>query len=187
MFFFRFLLNLIPILKLSMSISRCLPVKTQNDLHTTPCNPCVYKNKFLILTAKYDVLQKKYKEIEKDNKMIRSQLRVFTNKELRTVKPIIKERCNICAAMLTREQLAKHLCMDGNEITCEYCMETFKSTIDFSSHLKYIGHSNMKFYKCDKCTMGFRSPLLRDFHQNSERIHPATTTEPEIISAKKGM
>lgn len=79
--------------------------------------------------------------------------------------------CGLCHAILSNEELNKHVCFGHDEIACDYCMASFKSTIDLRLHFTEIEHSNVTFYKCEMCEKAFPMAVLLQYHLSSEQSH----------------
>lgn len=92
-----------------------------------------------------------------------------------------RECCEICNNELAPDRFQTHLCVDLNEITCEYCTSSFKSTIELCEHLKVAKHTEV-IYECDKCPMIFSTATLLTFHQTSKLTH--TEIIPDFQNSK---
>lgn len=118
---------------------------------------------------KYEIVQKEYEKSQLEITKLRAMLRVFTMKSISTKKTVPKkvlkqQRCEICSKWMSAH--SQHLCSrQENEIKCQYCTASFKSTFDMMSHLRATRHTNIRFYKCGKCTMIFPTAVLIKFHQ----------------------
>lgn len=74
------------------------------------------------------------------------------------------ERCKICLEYLTSRELHKHLCGNEASIQCEYCNETFTTTIKLTKHLKTVHEKNKKLYRCNECREFFPMMKLKELH-----------------------
>lgn len=148
--------------------------ETQNDCAEI-CTDCiVHEAKVLGLKIRNDQIRKQYYELEKENEMLKSQLNVQipttveSNDEIPTE---CNENCKICFATLTQHEFSTHICIDLDEITCEYCSESFKSINDLWNHLiDSVIHNNMTLHQCNRCTENFPAAVLLKCHENVE--HP---------------
>lgn len=110
------------------------------------------------------LLNRQNTELKEEIAKLRSQLRNRTSNFLPSTN--ILERCEICSTIIRQNELSQHFCLNQvKTVKCQYCMMQFGSTQDLISHLKETVHTDVKFYKCDKCTMGFPSAVLFKFHK----------------------
>lgn len=64
---------------------------------------------------------------------------------------------------LSLNEVHLHLCIDGTQISCQYCSKSFKATIELLDHLN-IFHDDKSFYECNKCYKTFEMVKLLDIH-----------------------
>lgn len=150
-------------LKSLYSIFRFKP-NPQTENNTNVCTEC-HDTK-----AENGALKKENQELRENIEKLRLQLRI----DHRNI--FVKERCEICLTILPQKEISQHLCLNEMKLI-KCCSMPFKSTRDFTSHLRETIHTDVKFYKCDKCTMGFPSAVLLKFHR---LIHKETTSESEL-------
>lgn len=139
------------------------------------CRECIInETKLLGLKKKNDDIRKQYVELEKENESLKSQLAMHISTMIDTNDDIssgCNENCNICFATLTSHELCTHICIDLDEVTCEYCSETFKSINDLWNHLTNATiHDNAKSYQCDNCTKSFSAAILLKCHESTEHF-----------------
>lgn len=73
------------------------------------------------------------------------------------------QKCKICRADLSLDELNAHLCGNQTTISCEYCEVTFTSTIKLLEHLK-SPHEKKRLYRCQNCSKFFPMLALRHYH-----------------------
>ncbi|XP_055305238.1 zinc finger protein 82 homolog isoform X2 [Sitodiplosis mosellana] len=76
------------------------------------------------------------------------------------------EKCDVCRSEVTADQ---HLCIEEENISCEYCPQTFVSTKNLLEHLE-SAHSEKKLHKCLKCHQYFRMMFLKIIHERNHDI-----------------
>lgn len=143
-----------------------------------------------VTISKYINTTKTFREqcqkLKLENQILRAQLKYINDKyfttgivakmhkmdKIETIENDKIERCETCCVLLPLDELRQHLCSNANEVVCEYCSRSFKSTIDYGSHLAntQIDHKT-KLYKCTDCTVGFPAAQLLKFHQESNMTH----------------
>lgn len=74
--------------------------------------------------------------------------------------------CFVCRERYVRSQGDKHLCIQQQPISCEYCSKAFSSTKRLLEHL-VSAHNERKMYKCCKCTKHFGMIFLKNIHERS--------------------
>lgn len=112
--------------------------------------------------------QRKCTNLRKRNKRLRLKIHKRTSMALRSGQIICRKRCELCLSLVAADQHREHLCAGYSGIACEYCTDTtFTSTMALAEHLASGVHANMKFYKCSKCTLGFRMNVLLEIHEQS--------------------
>lgn len=162
-------------------------VEIKQESNLTKASDCVqckmYKNKLMVTTAHNENIMKKFQELQKEHRILKAKLHIYTSSVLKSADYTIKSRCEVCYVMLTRTELQHHICMNQTEIICEYCPAVLNSTAEFGEHLKSAEHSNISIYKCNNCTLVFPSELLLNFHQQSDRTH-VDLDEPKIEKGK---
>lgn len=130
--------------------------------------------KATLLTADTDEFQRKCQLLRVENSKLRSKIRSRISKAFDCGQITCSKRCELCSVLVAADQLRKHLCAELTEIPCEYCVDTvFTSTMSMREHLLSGVHANMKFYKCSKCTLGFRMRVLLEVHENLDHTHLA--------------
>lgn len=130
------------------------------------------------MTAYQDEMHKKCQILRAENAKVRAQIVRITSKALQSGRIICYKRCDLCLTMVAAHDIRQHLCAGLMEIPCEYCSDAtaFTSNIALQRHLKSGVHTDMKFYKCPKCTLGFRMRALLQIHESSDLAH--STDEP---------
>lgn len=139
--------------------SICRQCDTYVGMKSNYCLQCVE------YITENEKIQEKCEELTKENRRLKAQIRYLTSKGNNTQKKVEREHCQICDVFLKSDELRQHLCMDQKEIVCEYCPASVKSTIDLCNHLTEANHMEMNIYRCDRCSMGFLSAILLEFHQ----------------------
>lgn len=117
-----------------------------------------------MLSDEYAKIQVKCEQLLNENRALQAQIQNKTTL-------IATINCGLCHATLSDGGLNKHICLDHDEISCEYCLATFNSTIDLQLHFTETEHSNITFYQCDNCEKAFPMALLLHFHQTTEQNH----------------
>lgn len=79
------------------------------------------------------------------------------------------KECDICKMPLTVHELNSHLCGKEKNVSCEYCDETFISTVKLLEHLK-LPHEKKRLYRCNECPKFFPMIILRHYHMAQHRI-----------------
>lgn len=82
------------------------------------------------------------------------------------------KKCTICSGRCTsNELLESHICgrdddaTGNNEISCEYCDQSFRSVTKCMQHLETMHADDRTMYQCRKCVRYFGMLELRDFHE----------------------
>lgn len=115
---------------------------------------------------------------------------VATNRHMKRHLKARDTRCEICGHRYTSTELQQwHICgTDGsqfNEISCEYCDESFESIVKCMQHLK-SAHSNGRImHQCRKCYSSkcYEMELLKNLHQKYY-VHPKKPFECDICARK---
>lgn len=151
-----------------------LTTQTNGEEKSYSCTTCIeYDMKLQIQADKYQNMRQKNEKLAKEIIRLKKLLKFYTGKYFSTShRDGKKKSCQVCFKLLTPEELKTHLCMDQQEIICEYCSRSFKTTIEFGDHLSEENHSKTTLYRCDKCALGFPASLLLKYHQESDMSHP---------------
>lgn len=151
------------------------------------CIECISnQTKVVVLKVKNDQVHQQYDEVEKENEMLKAQLAIFgaTTMESNDADDIdtdtkeSHEPCKICFATLTQQELNTHMCIDLEEVTCEYCFKSFQSINELWNHSTNAAiHSPVKWHVCNECTESFPAAALLECHKNVE--HSQTKQKSE--------
>lgn len=142
------------------------------------CTDCIsLEPKIMVLKMKNDQVRKQLIELEEENKMLKMQLNIYTSEPIETSDNIpafeSDEKCKICSVTLTEHEQSTHICINLDEVTCEYCSVpmSFRSINRLCDHLTNSSiHNNEKIYQCNKCPKNFLAAVLLKCHQCVE--HP---------------
>lgn len=87
--------------------------------------------------------------------------------------------CKICSVYLSADGYKKHLCQ-GLNMKCEYCDESFPSTIKILGHLN-CHKGQYKMHKCNTCSKILLSQFLLEAHKRQHRdLDTSTEVSCEI-------
>lgn len=127
------------------------------------------RNELIVLEAKYEHLMNKYRDQQDEMRHLKKHTELV-EKKLKHFETQLAENktcCDVCSEQSNWIKI--HRCLGYSNIQCEYCSETFKSTFELTSHLRDANHSEIKSYKCGKCSINFSAELLLKFHRISEK------------------
>ncbi|XP_031621086.1 zinc finger protein 845-like isoform X2 [Contarinia nasturtii] len=82
--------------------------------------------------------------------------------------------CDVCKVAFTLKELNYHLCDNEGSICCEYCQQTFTTTIKLLEHLK--SHQKKKLYRCDECFKLLPMIKLKQYHMRLSHTQPKLFT-----------
>ncbi|XP_031621089.1 PR domain zinc finger protein 5-like [Contarinia nasturtii] len=82
--------------------------------------------------------------------------------------------CDVCKVPFTLDELNNHLCDNEGSVCCEYCQQTFTTTIKLLEHLGT--HDKKKFYRCDECPKSFPMIKLKQYHITVSHSKPKLFT-----------
>lgn len=71
-------------------------------------------------------------------------------------------KCDICSMWFSNSQFVNHLCR-GKSVECEYCPQTFETTLTLLKHLN--GHDKRNLHQCDQCAKHFSMAFLLECHK----------------------
>lgn len=90
-------------------------------------------------------------------------------------------QCSICGMHFSKEHFDRHLCK-GRTIQCEYCTESFKTTLSLLEHLKQ--HKNqLVITSCSHCKMLAPMKILFEFH--TRHHHKAKAYRCEVFGCDR--
>lgn len=137
------------------------------------CNQCIQSDiRLQVQQMKIDQLKRTCKERQNKIRHLKSQLDIYKLKLKRLEptsadKPVnnemtgVLEMCSVCQSYNLSSEY--HICNGQEEISCEYCEESFTTTSSLVEHLN-THHAQKNFHKCDKCSNIFAMALLLEFH-----------------------
>lgn len=143
------------------------------------CTECIIQDaRLMTLRVKRGQIQQQLIELEKENEMLKSQLnpKAIANEPIHVpisedIPPEHDENCKICSATLTQHELSTHMCIDLDEVSCEYCSQPFESTMDLWHHLiDSAVHHDKKWHRCSICLNSFPAAVLLKCHKDVK--HP---------------
>lgn len=77
------------------------------------------------------------------------------------------QNCTICKEPFTVNELNKHLCGNRKSVRCEYCRQSFDTTVKLLKHLET--HDKKKFYRCEKCKKKLPMITLIKYHKSAHK------------------
>lgn len=140
------------------------------DKKTYSCCQCMrYDLKLQVQVEKNVNLRRKNKKLHDDIRRLKELLKFHTGRDFSTDTK--SKKCTVCLETMPPAELQRHVCLDYTELTCEYCLRTFPTTIEFGDHLTKENHSET-LHKCQQCSIGFPAEILLQIHQESIFTHP---------------
>lgn len=113
----------------------------------------------------HTTMSKKNLEEENPNTHPRPKFQFF-----RSVQNSSRKLCEICLTTMTIKEFKRHLCLNVT-IACEYCADAiFVSILEMREHLSNA-HTDLIFYKCEKCTLAFPMRKLLEIHEKTDPTH----------------
>lgn len=127
----------------------------------------------------YDENLQKIHELEAETRELRTQLESFAPGSLQPDKIAHSKRCEICSATMSQREFGQHLCLNETSIACEYCIDVeFTSTLELREHLLNSIHSQVTFYRCNKCILAFPMRKLLEIHESSNHAQFMAVSNP---------
>lgn len=90
------------------------------------------------------------------------------SKHLREHKVETPHKCTICGMYYSEINFKRHLCK-GNSVQCEYCTESFETTLTLLEHLE-THELNKILRKCEKCPKLVETKYFFDCHMEQHQI-----------------
>lgn len=81
--------------------------------------------------------------------------------------------CTVCGLHFSKRRFDRHLCM-GESVPCEYCAETFNSTVKLLEHLE-MHKNDLEISRCKLCRKNLPMKKLHEFH-----LHHHHKAKPNI-------
>lgn len=126
-----------------------------------------------IPSTEYTENQKNCQHLVEENRKLRAELQSLKLASRPIGQKSPQKLCDICLTSMTQEQFIRHLCPNQVNIACEYCNDdkAFTSILALRKHLVNGSHLNLKFYKCNQCSLAFPMRKLLEIHQNTNQTH----------------
>lgn len=148
------------------SKKRCLIRKKQQKVNLPSCKPLQTKPKQIIERKTFEC----YKCKETFDVELHS-LRIHMNKH----KIATPNKCTICDMHFSAKNFDRHLCK-GKIVQCEYCTESFRSTVSLLQHLD-THKDEIVLNLCNGtcCSKKFKMKSLLEWHsRHQHRVRPFT-------------